>query len=112
MKNYQTRQGVLRKIWNFDCSCELCQEEKVENCNEIYAKFDQLNQEADKIKVEDGRYMIFPQSYLRLGCLYKEMYKMAKEKKASRTFTVFDILEKGFQAANVWTMSFGQGVAC
>ena len=99
MKSYQTRQGILRKHWNFDCSCELCQEEKVENCDEIYAKFDQLNQEADRIQVDNGRYMIFPESYLRLGNLYKEMYKMAKVKKVSRTFIVSCILPKGFQAA-------------
>ena len=99
MKSYQTRQGNLRKYWNFDCSCELCQEEKVENCDEIYAKFEQLNQEADRIQVDNGRYMTFPESYLRLSNLYKEMYKMAKVKKVSRTFIVWKILQKGFQAA-------------
>ena len=99
MKSYQTRQGNLRKYWNFDCSCELCQEEKVENCDEIYAKFEQLNQEADRIQVDNGRYMTFPESYLRLCNLYKEMYKMAKVKKVSRTFIVWKILQKGFQAA-------------
>ena len=43
--------------------------------------------------------MTFPESYLRLGNLYKEMYKMAKVKKVSRTFIVWKILQKGFQAA-------------
>ena len=87
MKNYKVRQEIIKESWDFDCSCELCQQEKVENCDDFYAKYDQLNHEADKINVDNGQYMTFPESYLRLGNLYKDMYKLAKEKKASKVIT-------------------------
>jgi len=98
MKNYKVRQEIIKESWDFDCSCELCQQEKVENCDNFYAKYDQLNQEADKINEDNGQYMIFPESYLRLGNLYKDMYKLVKEKKTSKTFIIFEILQNGFCA--------------
>ena len=69
------------------CHSQLLSLKKVENCDDFYAKYDQLNHEADKINVDNGQYMTFPESYLRLGNLYKDMYKLAKEKKTSKVIT-------------------------
>ena len=69
------------------CHSQLLSLEKVENCDDFYAKYDQLNHEADKINVDNGQYMTFPESYLRLGNLYKDMYKLAKEKKTSKVIS-------------------------
>ena len=51
MKNYKVRQEIIKESWDFDCSCELCQQEKVENCDDFYARYDQLNHEADNINI-------------------------------------------------------------
>ena len=81
-KNYFT----CTTFWAL-CHSQLLSLEKVENCDDFYAKYDQLNHEADKINVDNGQYMTFPESYLRLGNLYKDMYKLAKEKKTSKVIT-------------------------
>merc|ERR1712012_26890 len=76
MAKYHVRQNILKSAWEFVCSCELCQQESIENDDEIYNEFDKLKQEAKGIKVECGKYMTYPDSYLRLCYLYKEMYKL------------------------------------
>ena len=81
-KNYFT----CTTFWAL-CHSQLLSLEKVENCDDFYAKYDQLNHEADKINVDNGQYMTFPESYLRLGNLYKDMYKLAKEKKTSKVIS-------------------------
>ena len=92
MKGYKERQEYLKKFWNFDCLCELCEKEK-KYCDDIsYETFVKLNQEAEIIKSNQSN-MIFPMTYLRLVTLFKEMYKLAKEKDCPRTFIVQKLLQ-------------------
>ena len=99
MKKYQIRQEKLLTSWDFDCFCELCQQESVNNDDEIYEEFSKLQQDVETIKAEGGKNIIYPESYLKLTSLYREMYKLAKGKKTSKTFMVFKILELGFNSA-------------
>ena len=92
MKSYKERQDYLKKFWHFDCLCELCEKEK-EYCNDIsYETFVKLNQEAEIIKSNQS-IMIYPITYLRLVTLFKEMYKLAKEKHCPRTFIVQKLVQ-------------------
>ena len=85
------RNGKL-KFWNFDCLCELCEKEK-KYCDDIsYETFVKLNQEAEIIKSNQSS-MVYPITYMRLVILFKEMYKLAKEKHCPRTFIVQKLLQ-------------------
>ena len=92
MKGSKERQDYLKKFWHFDCLCDLCEKEK-KYCDDIsYETFVKLNQEAEIIKSNQSN-MIFPMTYLRLVTLFKEMYKLAKEKDCPRTFIVQKLLQ-------------------
>ena len=99
MAKYKVRQEVLKNAFEFDCHCELCRQENIESDDEIYNEFDKLKNEAKDIKVESGKHMKYPDSYLRLCYLYKKMYKLARERKTSKTFIVYKLLTFGFEAA-------------
>jgi predicted CopG family antitoxin len=47
MKNFKERRECCHKF-GFVCSCELCQEEEIKNDDEIYQKFQNLKDEAEK----------------------------------------------------------------
>merc|ERR1712156_372053 len=49
MKTYKNRQDYLFLNWGFDCKCEMCLEEKLDNQDEIYEKFQQLKEEANQL---------------------------------------------------------------
>ena len=100
MKNLKTRQEYLSMCWKFDCNCPLCEEE-TENCqDEKYEKFELLKQEAEALFEQSSNPFHFGvENMKREVQLYKEMYKLAKEKQASRMFILSDILKEGFNAA-------------
>ena len=92
MKGSKERQDYLKKFWHFDCLCDLCEKEKKYRDDISYETFVKLNQEAEIIKSNQSN-MIFPMTYLRLVTLFKEMYKLAKEKDCPRTFIVQKLLQ-------------------
>ena len=102
MKSYKTRQNYLFLNWGFHCQCDMCQEEEIDanNLDEKYEKFQQLKQEANTLLSESKSLESFQLEKIckEIFC-YKEMYKLAKEKKAPRSFIVYEILDNGFNAA-------------
>ena len=48
MKKKKERQRILQEKWGFICSCKRCQDEEVNNDNETYKKFEELQEEAEK----------------------------------------------------------------
>merc|ERR1711976_87743 len=73
---YQSKRKISRlkrdndKLQNF---------ENIANGDENYNEFNKLKTEAKETKVECGKHMKYPDSYLRVCYLYKEMYKLAQE---------------------------------
>ena len=100
MKNLLTRQEYLSMLWKFDCNCPLCEEE-TENCqDEKYEKFESLKQEAEALYQQSSHPFHFGVENMRREVqIYKEMYNLAKEKRASRMFILSSILTEGFNAA-------------
>ena len=100
MKTYKSRQDYLFLNWGFDCKCEMCLEEKLDNQDEIYEKFQQLKEEANQLLSDSKKIESFQIDKIckEIFC-YKEMYKLAKEKKAARSFIIYEILDNGFNAA-------------
>ena len=92
MKNLKTRQEYLSMCWKFDCNCPLCEEE-TENCqDEKYEKFESLKQEAETLFEQSNNQFQFGVENMRREVqLYKEMYKLAKEKQASGMFILINI---------------------
>ena len=78
--------------WKFDCNCPLCEEE-AENCqDEKYEKFESLKQEAETLFEQSNNQFQFGVENMRREVqLYKEMYKLAKEKQASGMFMLINI---------------------
>ena len=98
MKNLKTRQEYLSMGWKFNCDCPLCEEE-AENCeDEKYEKFELLKQEAEALYEQSNIFQSIGNMRREVQC-YKEMYKLAKEKQATRIFILSDILKEGFNAA-------------
>ena len=61
-----------------------------------------------------GHQMFWASNVLDIKCeppLFKEMYKLAKDKKASRMFIVNEILDDGFNASAQGKYFFGCGVS-
>ena len=98
MKGYKERQNYLKNIWKFDCYCDLCQREENDNNDSDYVKYGQIEQECQKIEANVSD-MVYPESYIKLCHLYKQLYQLAKNKNCPRTFIVQKILRGGFQAA-------------
>ena len=49
LKNFKERQNFCLNL-GFVCSCELCQEEEINNDDETYKKLQNLKEEAEKIE--------------------------------------------------------------
>ena len=104
MANSQKRQEIILSKWGFSCQCKRCLEEKSDGIitNEIYEKFDQLKNEA---KLLQNDYYNNPKKKFRMNKIleeaicYKEMYDLAREKNASRSFIINTIIDNGFDAA-------------
>lgn len=100
MKSFKSRQDYLFLNWGFHCQCDMCHEEKLDNQDEIYKKFQRLKQDANKLLSENKNLESLELEKIckEIFC-YKEMYKLAKEKRAPRSFIVYEILDNGFNAA-------------
>jgi len=110
MKCYKTRQSFLFSNWGFQCKCDLCEEEKA-NCEDAkYIKFEELkklqqkssekSRQIDSETETDEFEMIFQLERTKKEVdYYKEMYKIAKEKKASRIFILKTLLNQAFETA-------------
>ena len=104
------RQSFLFSNWGFQCKCDLCEEEKV-NCEDAkYKKFEELkklqqkslekSRQIDPEMETDEFEMIFQLERTKKEVdYYKEMYKIAKEKKASRIFILKTLLNQAFETA-------------
>ena len=99
MKNFEARQSQLKLAYGFTCQCDLCKEEKITNDNEKYEKFEKLKIKAKELQeMSNGTFPLLENVKQEILC-YKEMYKLAKEKKASRLIILKEIMDKGFDAA-------------
>ena len=107
---YFFRQSFLFSNWGFHCKCDLCEEEKA-NCEDAkYKKFEELkklqqkssekSRQIDSETETDEFEMIFQLERTKKEVdYYKEMYKIAKEKKASRIFILKTLLNQAFETA-------------
>ena len=100
MKKKKERQRILQEKWGFICSCKRCQDEEVNNDNETYKKFEELQEEAEKTaqKVKTFMYdsrkcLIFMEK--AISC-QKQMFDLAENKKAPKCFIYNMILTKWF----------------
>ena len=106
MKNYKTRQEFLKNIGGFICDCELCQQEKIGIGAEekIYEAFQNLEAQVEKVKTNmEGESLKnvskMYENRIKLISCFKQMYKLAKDKKAPRNFILYIVLQNAFQAA-------------
>ena len=101
MKDLKTRQDSLLYNWGFKCCCDICIEEESNPDDETYLKFEMFQQEVrncmqgQKKQDRAGRLENIKKEVI----CHKEMYKLAKEKKAARIFIVHEILDDGFNAS-------------
>ena len=101
MKDLDTRQELLLSKWGFKCCCQVCKDEEKHQETAIYKSFEQLQLNVKECITNQRK----PDSAGRLENIkkevtcHKQMYKLAKDKKAPRTFIVNEILDDGFNAA-------------
>ena len=95
MKNLKMRQNFLLANWGFQCSCRLCQYEKLNHPDEDkYENFAKLQQQSKKL-LEVAK----TAGQVRLAIIkkevtcYKEMYKLAEQKNCSKVDTKFTVLK-------------------
>ena len=68
--------------------------------DEKYEQFEKLKREAEDLyRQSNVPFTSGVENMKREVQCYKEMYKLAKEKQASRQFILYDILTEGFDAA-------------
>ena len=100
MKNFKERQESCHKH-DFVCSCEICQDEEINKDDETYEKFQNLKEEAERIAdlyhFKNRLYFEFPPLEKALAC-QKQMYNLAKKKKAPKSF-IHDILKTALEYA-------------
>ena len=96
MQNLKVRQEHFKRAWDFTCCCGLCQEEEIKNDDEIYEKFQKLQEDVQKagLKVVETGIQNLDDMDTVFSC-YEEMCVLAKNKKAPKFF-ILDILEEGF----------------
>ena len=103
MKNLKARRQFLTTFAHFKCCCELCDEEEVLftfHGPKIYEEFRKLQEEAERFKRklrEPGSQMSDPEMCEKIISVCKQMYQLAKNKKAPRIF-ILDNLKIGFDA--------------
>ena len=101
MKDLKTRQNSLLFNWGFKCCCDICKEEEVKPDDGKYQLFEKLLQEVKKCmqnQQHKNRNAHLENIKKEVIC-HKEMYKLAKDKRAPRTFIVNEILDDGFNAS-------------
>ena len=91
------------QIYGFVCSCDLCQNEEINNDNETYDKFQNLKKEAEEIfsnfmsltkTWDDENYTVPYDQLVKAIACQKEMYNLAKKKKAPKLFILQHIIDK------------------
>ena len=97
-KNFKERQENCHKL-GFVCSCELCKDEEVNNDDESYERFQNLQEEAEKsyatFLLDKDRFMKnYDEIKKAISCRTK-MYNLAGKKKAPKAFT-HQILNQAF----------------
>ena len=112
MNNVKERQKICHEF-GFICTCELCQEEEIKNDDEIYEKFQNLKEETENaFRIRDiaAPLLNFCDSE-NLDKLekalagQKQMFNLAKNKKAHKYF-MHDLLAKSFDyALNGWILA-------
>ena len=102
MKKLKERKHGFQ-IYGFVCSCDLCQNEEINNDNEIYDKFQNLKKEAEEIfsnfmsltkTWDDENYTVPYDQLVKAIACQKEMYNLAKKKKAPKLFILQHIIDK------------------
>ena len=105
LKNFEERQKFCLNLGfvgfvqgygpGFVCSCELCQEEEINNDDETYKKLQNLKEETEKIK-DVGPFEFKFDVFEQVIACRKEMYNLAKKKKAPKIF-ILSILDEAFR---------------
>ena len=109
MKNRETRQNKLSSERGFECCCELCRKERTVSDDEKYERFEKLNYELDQLQALSTMHGLSQlqmfQKYKEGISNLKEMYKLALEKKPSRT-SIDKILKDGINLGTAGYESF------
>ena len=87
--------------FGFNCDCTLCKEEILKSDEEKYKQFHKFRNEAKVLSLERENQPLqitLEKLNNEIWC-YKEMYKFAQEKRASRQYILRDILVKGWETA-------------
>ena len=90
------------QIYGFVCSCDLCQNEEINDDNEIYDKFQNLKKEAEEIfsnfmsLAKQDSHLEQYDKLVKAIAYQKEMYNLAKKKIAPKLFILRHIIEKAF----------------
>ena len=95
-KNFKERQEFCHGF-GFVCSCEVCQDEEINKDDETYEKFQNLKEEAESNADLYRLYFELPPIEKALAC-QKQMYNLAKKKKAPKSF-VHNILHTALEYA-------------
>ena len=104
LKNFEERQEVCHNF-GFVCSCEVCQDEEFNKDDETYEKFQNLKEEVESI-IKQPSFPGFPLLEKTLA-RQKQMYNLAKKKKAPKSFihnilhTALEYAASGLSAAMV-----------
>ena len=94
MKNVKERQKFCQKF-GFICTCELCQDEEIKNDDETYEKFQNLEEESKNAFAKFNSIgNNLDQIEKALAC-QKQMFNLAKNKKAPKSF-MLKIIDRAF----------------
>ena len=104
LENFNERQEFCLNL-SFVCSCELCKDEEINNDDQIYQKFQNLKDEAEKSfsnVTDDPPNPRVPSSFLKafdqiekaLAC-QKQMFNLAKSKRAPKGF-IHNLIDRAF----------------
>ena len=99
LKNFKERQKFCHSR-GFVCSCELCQEEEIDNDDETYQKFQNLKEEVEKIKrnfLSNNPCESKFDHFEKIIACRKQMYNLAKNKKAPVLHVLGYILDVAFK---------------
>jgi len=103
LRRISERQEILMDRWGFDCHCSLCEEERINSNDEKYDYFEKCKREAvelclSRTGTNNNNKVTHTKLHREIFC-YKEMYKFAKEKRASRQFLHRFICVEGWDTA-------------
>jgi len=96
MKNFQTRQTALSRVWGFKCSCNICVDESQNNADDLYEEFAKLRQEFPPYDGE-VEFVSFTSTQRKIAAIRK-MKSLVLKKKSSR-IKLCTITEDGLFAA-------------